>query len=732
MEENELLKLIDRYIDEALSLEETEEFNDLLECSKDFRNLFRQRIKLHGDLVNHYDAANVPGITLFEKVHKKKSPVISISFLVAVAAVIAITFFFQKHAVSKPVLTPLAEIKFCEEAELYRNDLPSKLKSLTAGEYRLKSGMLELEMPNDVDLAIEAPASFKIVSAKRIALSHGKISANVGEAGRGFEVLTPEGKIIDLGTRFGVAVTNSGQTEAHVFEGKINVVVNEKTTELIENEAFSFANGSSPYQFAADQSSFPLPGFPLQIETSNLDFEKEDLIVGWPKKPAVWGGDHCEIIASHNAVKPMSKTSMLQFVKPYAKGAADENQNVSQLWQIIDLKKYRDEVNRGGVTARLSAFFNTVEQLSVSDNNFSISLTAFNGEISEIKKYWDQKRDPFSEMLANSSHNLRADLDVQTWEKAETSLQIPAGTDFLLIQLAVDSGKERKLEGHFVDNVSIDIATEARRSVPIADWNGTAGSWSDKSKWKYGELPQNQETVRIIGKGEAVIDNEISLKQPLVLATHKNSEGHLRISPSGVLNQSANGEMIIGYNEGGKATVLVQGTLRNRGRVFIGRNNLTSSVVIDGGSWDASGAKIRMSQYGLRGESTQSLLEIKNGGHVNAKAIEMINDDSVVELVDGYLELENLIIGGDTGTAVVNHHSGILRVNSLKFGSVDSRYYIAGSEAELWLKGEWTLEQLLSIENSLWVFQGEEMKKEQLQRSVHRYKEQTFTVFKLR
>ena len=36
MEEKELTKLIDKYLDEALSVEETEEFNDLLENSVEF------------------------------------------------------------------------------------------------------------------------------------------------------------------------------------------------------------------------------------------------------------------------------------------------------------------------------------------------------------------------------------------------------------------------------------------------------------------------------------------------------------------------------------------------------------------------------------------------------------------------------------------------------------------------------------------------------------------------
>ncbi|MCM8525054.1 MAG: FecR family protein [Lentisphaeraceae bacterium] len=735
MEEQELLKLIDKYIDESLTLEETEEFNDLLECSKDFRNLFRQRIKLHGDLVSHYEAQDIPGITPFEKPQEKTSQLLHWSLLVATAAVIIFALVFKGQQPASQNNQLLAKVTHDEQALLKigeRAISPGNFLGLKKGSYKLLKGMIELAMRNDVDLAIEAPAYFSIDSNKRISLKSGKLSANVGEAGRGFEVITPDGKIIDLGTRFGVSVSEKGNSEAHVFEGKINVIANNQSTEITENIAVSFSKGVSPSKFIADQSSFPLPGFPLEVETSNLNFEENNFFVGWPKTAALWGGDHCERVQRTNDIIPVSGRSMLQFVKPYAKGAADENQNVSQLWQIIDLKEYRDEVNRGGVRARLTAFFNTVENLSVTDNSFSISLNAFNGEISQIKNYWDQKRDPFSELLGSSSHKLRTDLNSTTWEKSETSLQIPAGTDFLLIQLAVDSGKNRKLEGHFADNISFEIATEPRRSIPVSDWTGKAGKWSDKSKWKSGELPKEQDTIRIMGPGEVTVESELTLKQPLILATHNNSEGYLRISPSGVLGQSANGEMLIGYNEGGVATVLVEGTLRNHGRVFIGRNNLKSSLIVDGGTWDAAGAQVRMSQYGLRGEDTQSLLEIKNGGKVHVKSLEMIHDNSVVELVDGYLEVETLVIGGDNGTAIINHHSGILRTDSLTFGTVDSRYYIAGVEAQLWLKGEWTVEKLLNIQNSLWVFQGEEIKKEQLQVSQKDFEGKTYSVFKLK
>ena len=732
MEEKELQKLIDKYIDEVLTVEETEEFNDLLECSKDFRDLFRQRIKLHGDLANHYDAANIPGITPFEKPPKKSNKPIIFTLISAVAAIIVFAFVLIKPGANSEQ-NFIADIAFNDHAELNFENKTFTGAKLKAGDYYLDSGMIELQMPNDVDLAIEGPAKFTIVSGKRVNLTQGKISANVGEAGRGFEVLTPEGKIIDLGTRFGVSVSNNGQTEAHVFQGKINVVANQKTTELIQDQAITFKKGTEVTQIRADQSSFPLPGFPLNIEFVNNDFDtSETLIVGWPKIPKFWGGDHCEIIGEVNGISPFSGSKMLQFVNTYAKGARDENQNVSQLWQLIDLRQFKDEVGRGGVHARLSAMFNTIENLNSDDTSFTISLVAFNGDFNETKRYWDNKKEPLSELLGQSSHQLRADLDAKTWEKSELSLQIPGGTDFLLIQLAANSGNARKLDGHFVDNIELDIVTDPRRSTPLADWNGNTGEWHNKNNWKFAKAPDlERDDIRIMGKGEALITKEITVKQDLVLATHTGSEGHLRIGPNGVLNQPANGQFLIGYNEGGRASVLVEGVLRTRSASFIGRNNLKSSMVIDGGEWDAEGTKITMSQFGNRGEDTQSLLEIKNGAKLKAKELRMIHDDSVVELVDGYIELNELIIGGDNGTAQVNHHSGKLLTNKLKFGSVDSRYYFAGVEAELWLQGEWTVEKLLNIENSSWVFQGEELKKEQLRVSLRKLGDKTYSVFQL-
>src|SRR5262249_55973492 len=49
----------------------------------------------------------------------------------------------------------------------------------------------------------------------------GKLAARVPEAAIGFEIVSPQGKVIDLGTEFGVAVGAGGATEVYVFEGQV-------------------------------------------------------------------------------------------------------------------------------------------------------------------------------------------------------------------------------------------------------------------------------------------------------------------------------------------------------------------------------------------------------------------------------------------------------------------------------------------------------------------------------
>ena len=49
----------------------------------------------------------------------------------------------------------------------------------------------------------------------------GRLSAEVPSSAKGFTVITPTGKAIDLGTKFGVDVPLQGEAEIHVFQGEV-------------------------------------------------------------------------------------------------------------------------------------------------------------------------------------------------------------------------------------------------------------------------------------------------------------------------------------------------------------------------------------------------------------------------------------------------------------------------------------------------------------------------------
>src|SRR5262249_37927113 len=68
---------------------------------------------------------------------------------------------------------------------------------------------------------LEGPSRLELLSGKSARLVRGKLTARVPPSFVGFEILSPQGKIIDLGTEFGVAVFEKGATEVIVFKGSV-------------------------------------------------------------------------------------------------------------------------------------------------------------------------------------------------------------------------------------------------------------------------------------------------------------------------------------------------------------------------------------------------------------------------------------------------------------------------------------------------------------------------------
>ena len=104
--------------------------------------------------------------------------------------------------------------------ELYRDVLPAVGQALQSNhEYALTVGLIEMKFPNGAEVILEAPAVLEIAAADRLIVKHGSCSVHAPPGAEGFQVITPQTDVTDLGTRFSVLVGEGGETEVHVVEG---------------------------------------------------------------------------------------------------------------------------------------------------------------------------------------------------------------------------------------------------------------------------------------------------------------------------------------------------------------------------------------------------------------------------------------------------------------------------------------------------------------------------------
>jgi ferric-dicitrate binding protein FerR (iron transport regulator) len=84
-------------------------------------------------------------------------------------------------------------------------------------------GSLEIRLSSGVTLTINGSAQLHLVSPMEVRLRAGRITADVGERGKGFLIETNDYRIVDLGTVFGVDASPSAKTDVVVFNGQVEV-----------------------------------------------------------------------------------------------------------------------------------------------------------------------------------------------------------------------------------------------------------------------------------------------------------------------------------------------------------------------------------------------------------------------------------------------------------------------------------------------------------------------------
>lgn len=88
--------------------------------------------------------------------------------------------------------------------------------------FELSDGLIELNIGRQARVVVEAPSRLSMRDSQELAIEYGSLAAEILEtATDGLAVETPVGRAIDLGTRFELQTTESGNTHLAVLEGEV-------------------------------------------------------------------------------------------------------------------------------------------------------------------------------------------------------------------------------------------------------------------------------------------------------------------------------------------------------------------------------------------------------------------------------------------------------------------------------------------------------------------------------
>ena len=238
-------------------------------------------------------AEEKPPRELIQKVERKQAvrTINKASLFAAIISAAALLFMIAMIHLAPPAPYEVATIYDSIDAK-WSSPMPIEAGARIATRSKpiqLTQGVVKLLTDENVEVVLEGPTEFSFVSYSEIALNYGKLFARVSAQGRGFSVATPNSKVVDLGTEFGVLCHINGDTEVYMYKGKANLFAGEKSA----NKTSQFLTAGSARQVHHKDSDVREIALEETAVVRDID-SKSDLI--WKGQPfsladAVGGGN---------------------------------------------------------------------------------------------------------------------------------------------------------------------------------------------------------------------------------------------------------------------------------------------------------------------------------------------------------------------------------------------------------------------------------------------------------
>ena len=217
MIDEQLQDWIDKSLEEIATEEELKALENRLLSDEQARDHYLNEVNLHTSLRRRFSAEeDIPTISSFPS-RPRHRLVVGWAMAASVALVAGII------ALLAPSPEPTAVIAHVVGAYDEAGETYFAGGAVKPGRFELSRGVARLDFSSGARLTIEGPAQVEVIDEMEVILHLGVVTATIPESAIGFIVDTPAAHVVDLGTSFGVSVSEDGSTNVCVFDGEVEV-----------------------------------------------------------------------------------------------------------------------------------------------------------------------------------------------------------------------------------------------------------------------------------------------------------------------------------------------------------------------------------------------------------------------------------------------------------------------------------------------------------------------------
>ncbi len=263
---------IEKSLNETATEVESRALEERLLEDEQARDYYLNAVNLHASLRRRFAAeAESPTVVSFSaetETRRKHVPGIGLAVTACMALIVGVFALLMSSS------QPIAEITQVVGAYRDSGAAYSAGELVKRGPLKISRGLVRLDFLNGARVTIEGPAEIEVVNEMHVVLHRGVVTATIPESAVGFVVDTSAAHVVDLGTSFGVSVSDDGQTDVCVFDGEVEVSSSETAPRLLrEGQAIRASEhsktiDSAPFETSRFEKAWPINSGVLQTTGS--------------------------------------------------------------------------------------------------------------------------------------------------------------------------------------------------------------------------------------------------------------------------------------------------------------------------------------------------------------------------------------------------------------------------------------------------------------------------------